>query len=150
LLVPERRHDEALELAVQVARSSVVGDPQDERTQVGPMISRRNRDRAMDIIAEGRRDAVLAVGGQPPPVSTGASSWNRRCSAPRPPIACCHQGDLRTVVCLIPYRTEEEAIEIANDTVYGLSAGVWVRISTGVWRWPNGCAAGPYGSMDTP
>jgi acyl-CoA reductase-like NAD-dependent aldehyde dehydrogenase len=111
---------EALEGAVQSIR---VGDPLDEATQMGPLISAGQRERVASFVPAG---APVAIRGQapdgpgywfPPTVLAPVSNLDR---AAREEI-------FGPVACVIPFSDEREAVEIANDTIYGLSGSIWTR-----------------------
>ena len=110
---------EALERAVKALR---VGDPLDDATQMGPLISADHREKVASYVDEG---AVAFRGSAPdgpgfwfpPTVLSPASNDDR---AAREEI-------FGPVVAVIPFEDEAEAIRIANDTVYGLSGSIWTR-----------------------
>src|SRR5436190_19266653 len=111
---------EALEGAVESIR---VGDPLDEATQMGPLISAGQRDRVASFVPA---DAPVAIRGDvpdgpgywfPPTVLAPVSNSDR---AAREEI-------FGPVACVIPFSDERDAIAIANDTIYGLSGSIWTR-----------------------
>jgi len=114
------RFMEALQDAVADMR---VGDPLDERTQMGPLISADQRTTVASYVHD---DAPVAIRGLVP---EGPGFWF-------PPIVLCPvSNDDRSardeifgpVATVIPFRDEAEAVRIANDTVYGLSGSIWTR-----------------------
>jgi aldehyde dehydrogenase (NAD+) len=126
LLVPAGRHDEAVEIAAATARRLRVGDPEDAATEIGPVVSRRHFERVRGYIAQGMEEgAALAAGGLASPANlagyfvapTVFGSVTRTMIVAREEI-------FGPVLSIMPYRDEEEAIDIANDTPYGLSAYV--------------------------
>ncbi|MEV4423495.1 aldehyde dehydrogenase family protein [Patulibacter sp. NPDC049589] len=129
LLVPAARRDEIVARLVARVGDLRLGDPRDFDTDVGPVISVKQRDRALALIggavAEG---ATIAVGGGVPDVPGFAGgSWIE------PTILTDVTNDMEIarvevfgpVLAVLTYETEEEAIRIANDSDYGLTAGVW-------------------------
>ena len=111
---------EALEDAVESLR---VGDPLDDGTQMGPLISAGHRERVASFVAD---DAPVAIRGSapdapgywfPPTVLAPVSASDR--------IA--REEVFGPVACVIPFAGEREAVEIANDTIYGLSGSIWTR-----------------------
>jgi acyl-CoA reductase-like NAD-dependent aldehyde dehydrogenase len=110
----------ALEDAVEALR---VGDPLDEDTQMGPLISAAQREQVAGFV---NGDAPVAIRGTAP---EGAGYWF-------PPTVLCPVANedraareeiFGPVAAVIPFRDEEEAVRLANDTVYGLSGSVWTR-----------------------
>ena len=100
-----------------------VGDPLDEATQMGPLISAEQRDTVASYVPEG---APVAIRGEAP---GGAGYWYP------PTVLAPVSNDDRAareeifgpVACVIPFEDEEEAIRLANDTIYGLSGSIWTR-----------------------
>jgi acyl-CoA reductase-like NAD-dependent aldehyde dehydrogenase len=110
-------------------RALRVGDPLDERTQLGPLVSARHRETVTDYIALGKREgARLACGGSPPAdpsLATGcylqptlfADATNR--------MRIAREEIFGPVLVAIPFEDEAEAVSIANDSDYGLGSGVF-------------------------
>lgn len=127
MLVPRERLAEAEQLAVRKAQSYVLGDPLDARTTLGPVSTAAARDRVRTYIRQAQEEGVtMLTGGAEAPEGL-ARGWYVQ-----PTI---FSGDNHSriareeifgpVVVLIPFDDEEDAIRIANDSVYGLAAGVW-------------------------
>jgi acyl-CoA reductase-like NAD-dependent aldehyde dehydrogenase len=114
------RFMEALEEAVDAVR---VGDPLDEATQMGPLISAGQREQVASFV---HGDAPVAIRGEAP---AGPGFWFA------PTVLCPVSNDDRAareeifgpVAAVIPFRDEVEAIALANDTIYGLSGSIWTR-----------------------
>jgi betaine-aldehyde dehydrogenase len=111
---------EALEEHVEAIR---VGDPLDEATEMGPLISAGQRETVASFVPDG---APVAIRGSAP---DGPGFWF-------PPTVLCpvdpadravREEIFGPVAVVIPFRTEAEAIELANDTIYGLSGSIWTR-----------------------
>lgn len=128
LLVPASRYDEAVALARAVAERFPVGDPFDERTKLGPLVSAAQRDRVRRYIETGIREgARLVTGGpEPPPGCTRGYFVQPTVFADVSPGMTIAQEEIfGPVLAVLPYRNEDEAVAIANDTIYGLAAAVW-------------------------
>lgn len=127
MLVPRDRHEEALAIAKKAAEKLVTGDPRDPGTNLGPVISQVQYDKIQALIASGIQDgAILVTGGRDRPEGLSQGYFVR------PTVFGGVTRDMRIareeifgpVLSIMPYDTEEQAIEIANDTVYGLAAYV--------------------------
>ena len=127
MLVPEDRVDEAAALAASVAAATIVGDPSDKKTEVGPLVSEQQWDKVQGMIQKGIDEgATLAAGG------TGRPEGLDRGYFARPTVfanvgndmAIAREEIFGPVLSIIPYDDEDDAVRIANDTPYGLSGYV--------------------------
>jgi acyl-CoA reductase-like NAD-dependent aldehyde dehydrogenase len=126
LLVPAELHDRAVELAVAGTAKYTVGDPAQESTRVGPMVSRAQRDRVRGYIEKGVAEgAVLAAGGPEAPLEQGYYVTPTVFANVRPDMTIAQEEIFGPVLSILPYRDEDEAVAIANGTPYGLAGGVW-------------------------
>jgi acyl-CoA reductase-like NAD-dependent aldehyde dehydrogenase len=128
MLVPAARLAEAETLAGDVAAGLRVGDPADPATQLGPVVSRAQFDRIQGYIEAGiAAGARLVCGGPGGPAGLGRGWFVRPTifSGVLNHMKIAREEIFGPVLCLLPYRDEEEAIAIANDTPYGLAAYVW-------------------------
>ncbi|MCF0065540.1 aldehyde dehydrogenase family protein [Dyadobacter chenwenxiniae] len=125
LLVPESRLEEVETIMKATVENLKVGNPADEDTVVGPMVSKKQYQRVQDYIKIGQEEgAQLLVGGQGHPQGLEAGNFVR------PTVFSRVKNDMRIareeifgpVLSIITYKDEEEAVEIANDTNYGLFA----------------------------
>ena len=127
MLVPRDRHADAIRIAADVASSTVVGDPTDAATTIGPVVSEVQWDRIQELIQAGIDEGTSLVAGgtgRPDGIDTGFYV--------KPTVFADVTNDMRIareeifgpVLCLLPYDSEDEAIDIANDTPYGLSGYV--------------------------
>jgi betaine-aldehyde dehydrogenase len=127
MLVPRARLAEVEALARDAAESYVVGDPFDEKTQLGPLISDVQLERVRAYIEGGVAEgATLVTGGTAPcdGLATGYFVRPTVFSNVRPDMTIAQEEIFGPVLVIIPYDTEDEAVDIANGTVYGLYAAV--------------------------
>jgi aldehyde dehydrogenase (NAD+) len=128
MLVPESLYDRAAALAVETARGYAVGDPCDERTRIGPLISARQRDRVREYIRRGIADgAELLCGGPDAPEGMATGFYVKPTVFGRvgAGMTIAREEIFGPVLSIMTYRDEDEAVRIANDTDYGLSGAVW-------------------------
>jgi acyl-CoA reductase-like NAD-dependent aldehyde dehydrogenase len=128
MLVPRSRLAEVEQLAVQTAETYQPGDPFAAETRLGPLVSAVQRDRVRGYIRKGVEEgAKLLLGGDEAPEGLDKGYYVRPTvfSEVRPEMTIAQEEIFGPVLSIIPYDTEEEAIEIANGTMYGLAAGVW-------------------------
>jgi aldehyde dehydrogenase (NAD+) len=127
MLVPLDRHDEALSIAKAAAEKHKVGDPKSEETMLGPVVSEAQFKKIQGLIEAGIREGATLVAG-----GTGRPEGLNRGYYVRPTVFGNVTNDMTIareeifgpVLSIMPYETEDQAIAIANDTVYGLSANV--------------------------
>ena len=124
-------HDRVVELFTEATRKVVVGDPSLDTTQMGSLISERQRERVSDYIAIGQQEgAELVYGGEAPtgePFDIGAYLMPTIFDAARTDMRIVREEIFGPVVAIIPFSDEAEAIRLANDTPYGLSGSIWSR-----------------------
>jgi aldehyde dehydrogenase (NAD+) len=128
MLVPRSRLAEAEEIAAQTAAQFTVGDPFAGEAKLGPLVSKAQQDRVRDYIRKGIDEgAKLLVGGpdQPEGIDKGFFVQPTVFSEVDPKSTIAQEEIFGPVLSIIPYETEDDAVEIANDTVYGLAGGVW-------------------------
>ncbi|MDX2938560.1 aldehyde dehydrogenase family protein [Streptomyces ipomoeae] len=128
MLVHQDSYERAVELAREAAESTVVGDPTDERTQVGPVASAAHRDRVRAYIAEGiEQGARLVTGGIEPPPGLPAGYYVRPTvfADVTEDMTIAQEEIFGPVIVLMPYADEEDALRIANNSLYGLSGAVF-------------------------
>jgi len=125
MLVPEARMDEAAAIAKATAEAIVVGDPSDAGTQVGPLVSQMQFDKVQALIQKGIDEgAKLETGGvgRPEGMNRGYFVKPTVFSHVTNDMTIAQEEIFGPVLSLIGYKDEEDAVRIANDTVYGLSA----------------------------
>lgn len=127
MLVPANRHDEALEIAKRAAEALVVGDPRAEATQIGPLVSQQQFDKVQALIGAGISEgATLVTGGtgRPEHLNRGYFARPTVFGHVKPGMTIEREEIFGPVLSVISYKDDEDAVCIANDTVYGLAAYV--------------------------
>jgi aldehyde dehydrogenase (NAD+) len=126
VLASRARYDQVVDGLAETAHAMPLGDPHDPATRLGPLVSRRQRERVEGYIELGLREgARLVTGGTGNPYERG---WYVR-----PTVLADVGNDMRVareeifgpVVCVIPYDQETDAVRIAEDNAYGLAGSVW-------------------------
>jgi betaine-aldehyde dehydrogenase len=128
LLVPKDKHDQAAAIAKQTAERFTPGDPMNETTRLGPLISAAQRDRVRRYIEKGIEEGALLVTGgaeSPEGLDTGFFVRPTVFAGVDNAMTIAREEIFGPVLCIIPYQDEEDAIRIANDSIYGLAGGVW-------------------------
>jgi aldehyde dehydrogenase (NAD+) len=128
MLVPAAKMTEVVAIAKRVADSVVVGDPTSEKTNVGPVVSKLQYDRVEGYIEKGIAEgAVLVTGGpgRPEGLKQGYFVKPTIFSNVNNDMTIAREEIFGPVLCILPYETENDAVQIANDTPYGLAAYVW-------------------------
>lgn len=130
MLVPETRYDQVVAMAAHLAGETRVGDPFDERTEIGPLVSERQRERVRHFIRAGIEEgAELLAGGPHPPPGLAQGYYVRPTvfGAVQQGMLIEQEEVFGPVLSILTYRDEQDAIRIANDSAYGLAGGVWSR-----------------------
>lgn len=128
LLVHESVHAALLEKLAERAAKLQPGDPLDPKTRFGPLVSAEQLERVLGYIERGRAEGELVVGGKRAPYQGEEKGyWVEPTIFDRvaPDATIATEEIFGPVLCVIPFKDEEEALELANRTVYGLAAGVW-------------------------
>jgi betaine-aldehyde dehydrogenase len=131
LIVHERIADEFLERFNALARSIRVGNPLDTRTEMGPLSSRQHRDKVISYVSVAREQGgEVLLGGAPPDNATLAKGFYMqptvvRARSYRDRVA--QEEVFGPFVTVLTFSSEEEALQIANGTEYGLGGGLWTR-----------------------
>lgn len=128
LLVHRSQYAEAVEYAKAAAERFTLGDPFDPATKLGPMTSAAHRDRVRGYIDRGVAEgARLVTGGSSSPdgLATGYFVRPTVFADVKPDMTIAQEEIFGPVLCIISYDTDDDAVAIANGTVYGLAAGVW-------------------------
>jgi betaine-aldehyde dehydrogenase len=162
VLAPAELHDDVVGRLTRLVDSMPVGDPHDETTEIGPMVTEAHRARVEGYIARGRGEGadLIAGGGRPEALAGGWYVEPTVFTRVRPDSTLFKEEIFGPVVTVTTYDTEDEAIRLANDSPYGLSGAVFTadrdrgirmasRIRTGVVE-VNGRPAGlaaPFGGF---
>jgi acyl-CoA reductase-like NAD-dependent aldehyde dehydrogenase len=128
MLVPREKLAEAEQIAAQAAESFTPGDPFEDSTRLGPLVSEVQRERVRGYIEKGEAEgAKLVTGGAAPPKGLERGYFVRPTvfSEVTPEMTIAQEEIFGPVLAIQPYDGEGEAVRIANDTVYGLAGGVW-------------------------
>jgi aldehyde dehydrogenase (NAD+) len=159
MLVPAGRMAEVEAIAKRIAQTVVVGDPASEKTNLGPVVSKLQFDRVEGYIEKGIAEgANLITGGtgRPEGLAKGYFVKPTIFSNVRNDMTIAREEIFGPVLCILPYTTEEQAVQIANDTPYGLAAYVWSEDPLRARRVGNRIRAGQValngasGDMSTP
>ena len=131
IFVERSAHEQVLEAFVVATRNVKVGDPEDEATEMGSLVSFRQRDRVAEYIAIGRDEGASVVcGGEAPTdpaLAAGAYLMPTVFDGVTNEMRIAREEIFGPVVSIIPFDSEEEAVRLANATPYGLSGSVWSR-----------------------
>ena len=128
MLVPRSKLAEVEAIAKAAAESFTPGDPFGEDTRLGPLVSEAQRERVRGYIQKGQDEgARLVTGGAEAPEGLDKGYFVRPTvfSDVRTDMTIAQEEIFGPVLSILPYDDEEEAVRIANDTVYGLAGGVW-------------------------
>jgi len=127
ILAPRSRYDEVVDAVAALAEGLTVGDPLDKATDIGPLVSSRQRDRVLNYIDIGKSEgAKLVAGGSVPAdqprgwfvAPTVFANVDNRARISQEEI-------FGPVLTVIPYENDRDAVDIANDTEFGLGGSVW-------------------------
>ena len=127
MLVPRARQQDAHRLAMKAVGGSTLGDPLDPATRLGPLISATQRERVEGYIAKGKSEGAQAGDRRRAPggVSKGYYVEATVFADVKSPMTIAQEEIFGPVLSILPYDSEDEAVQIANDTIYGLAGGVW-------------------------
>ena len=159
MLVPAAKLAEVEAIAKRVAESVVTGDPASEKTNLGPVVSKVQFERVEGYIAKGIAEGakvVIGGSGRPDGLTKGYFVKPTIFSNVRNDMTIAREEIFGPVLCILPYESEEDAVQIANDTPYGLAAYVWSQDNLRARRVGGRIRAGQVtlngasGNMNTP
>lgn len=127
MLVPRKHQTEIEAMVVSLTKGYIVGDPSDSLTHIGPLASRKQYDKVRSYIELGIKEGARVLLGEVPDAEPSAGYYVK-------PFVFTDVDNAMTiaqeeifgpVICIIPYDTVDEAIKIANDSIYGLAGAVF-------------------------
>src|SRR5947209_3008470 len=158
ILVPRRRHDEYVDALAAEMGGLRMGDPSDPDTQIGPLVSQPQQQRVRGYIETGRHEgAQLVIGGSETPEGLERGWYVQPTLFARADntMTIAREEIFGPVITVIPYRDEDDAVAIANDSDYWLAGSVWtadtdrglaiaLRIQTGTFGVNQGYTMDPF------
>ena len=130
LIIPESMSDEVYEIIAKKNNSYTVGDPLEENTRCGPMVSLRQQKSVSTYIQSGISEGATLVSGglgMPEGISKGYYVKPTIFANVSPDMKIWKEEIFGPVLVITTYKSEEEALTLANDSIYGLSGGVWSK-----------------------
>ena len=130
LIIPESMSDEVYEIIAKKNNSYTVGDPLEENTRCGPMVSLRQQKSVSAYIQSGISEGATLVSGglgMPEGISKGYYVKPTIFANVSPDMKIWKEEIFGPVLVITTYKSEEEALTLANDSIYGLSGGVWSK-----------------------
>ncbi|UCF39817.1 MAG: aldehyde dehydrogenase family protein [Gemmatimonadota bacterium] len=128
LLVERAVHDQVVEELAARAKQLVPGDPMEKSTRLGAIASKRQHDKVMSYIAAGKAEATLVAGGSAAQVNgKGYFVEATVFDGAEPGMKIVDEEIFGPVLSVIAFDDAQEAVRLANQTIYGLAAGIWTR-----------------------
>ena len=130
LIIPESMSDEVYEIIADKNNSYTVGDPLEESTRCGPMVSLRQQKSVSKYIESGINEGATLISGglgMPEGISKGYYVKPTIFANVSPDMKIWKEEIFGPVLVITTYKSEEEALKLANDSIYGLSGGVWSK-----------------------
>ncbi len=135
VLAPKKRHDEIADAISREMKKVVIGSSDDPKTQLGPLAMKRQLDRVVSYIDEGKRTAELIAGGERPThMNRGYFIEPTLFANVKNESRIAQEEIFGPVLSLIPYEDEEDAIRIANESNYGLNGSVLTHDADAAYR----------------
>jgi betaine-aldehyde dehydrogenase len=138
LFIHQAVHEKFLNLLLQKTQQLRVGNPEDARTQMGPLITREHRETIERYVKLGLEEGGrLLTGGERPKGDGYDKGWFYKptvLEGLKNSARICQEEIFGPVLIALPFSDEDQLIQEANDTVYGLAAGIWTRDYKRAWR----------------
>ena len=127
VLLPEKSYAEGIEKIAAAMRGVNYGDPLEPGNLMGPVVSRKQQERVLAYIEKGREEGARVVlgGGKPAHLEKGFFVEPTLLADVDPDATVAQEEIFGPVLCAIPYKDEQDAIRIANNSIYGLSGAIW-------------------------
>ena len=127
MLVPRARQADVIDLAKAQLAKLTLGDPFDPKTRLGPLASATQRDSVMGYIEKGKQEGaeLVAGGDRPSPFAKGFYVEPTIFANVNNSMEIAQEEIFGPVLSIIAYDSDDEAVRIANDSIYGLAGGVW-------------------------
>lgn len=145
LMVHELVYDEFMGKFLEKAQRIQVGHPLDWETRMGPLSSKEHLEKVMSYVEIGKKEGELLAGGEvlsDGDYSKGFYMQPTVIACPDNQVTVCQEEIFGPVVSVLKFSDEEEAVSIANDTIYGLAAGFWTTNLQRALRLPRKLQAG--------
>ena len=127
LFLEQKIHDEFLSKLKSRAEKMIVGNPLDPKTQMGAQVSQEQFKKILGYVEKGKSEGAKLVTGGAPAQSKGYFIKPTILEGVNNQMTVAREEIFGPVVCAIPFKNQEDLHRQANDTVYGLSAGIWTR-----------------------
>jgi aldehyde dehydrogenase (NAD+) len=129
LLVEASIKDQVVEQLAERARKLLPGDPFAKETRLGAIVSKRQHARVMGYIAQGKKDGATAVAGGNAATVNGKGYYVEATvfDGVTPEMTIAREEIFGPVLAVLPFKDLEEAVHLANQSMYGLAAGIWTR-----------------------
>jgi len=127
VLLPEKSYAEGLDKIAAAMQGVNYGDPLEPDNLMGPLVSRKQQERVLAYIEKGREEGARVVlgGGKPAHLEKGFFVEPTLLADVDPDATVAQEEIFGPVLCAIPYKDEQDAIRIANNSIYGLSGAIW-------------------------
>ncbi len=127
LIVEEKIYHKFLEMLIEKTAKLKVGDPSSPATDIGPLISDKQRKKVLEYISIGKKEATLVAGGNLPSMKKGFFVEPTIFADVKNSSRIAQEEIFGPVLCVIKAKDIDEALNIANDTPYGLAAMIWTK-----------------------